>query len=97
MIPAAAHAAIADLSPLTTALVERYGPVAFGVVALLAIWRLIVGPELTASRAAMVTLATAAQANKEAAALSVEAARVSQATAQTLSQIADTLAKVRNV
>jgi len=85
--------AIAD--PLMQALVDRYGPIAFGIVMLVVVWRIIVAPELAASRAALASLATAAESNKAAAATSLQAAEVSKATAVTLQGAAQTLKEAR--
>lgn len=52
--PAAAFAPVTNEVGL---LIQAFGPVAFGVVALLIIWARIVGPELAAQREMMLTVA----------------------------------------
>jgi hypothetical protein len=50
-------AALAPLGNELGLLIQAFGPVAFGVIALLIIWARIVGPELAAQRQMMLTVA----------------------------------------
>lgn len=45
---------LAQTPDLPSIVVEKYGPIAFGVVALVVIWKVIVGPEMQKTRDASV-------------------------------------------
>jgi len=50
------------VTEVASAIVQYYGPLAFGVIALLIIWRHIIAPELSASRSAEAERAKVASA-----------------------------------
>lgn len=56
---AAAAATTTHGRPVFALLADRYGPIAFGFVALFAVWTVIIAPELERSRAASLITAAA--------------------------------------
>ncbi len=64
------------LSGLLNVLVSQYGTIAFGLVALLILWKVIVAPELEASRKSAETYAAAAESLKQASVSMEATARV---------------------
>ena len=74
---------------------KDYGPIAFGVVALIILWRVIVAPELTAQRAASsiqtATLNSASEELRETAASLRMTAETQRETANTMRQTSNAL------
>lgn len=61
-----------------------YGPIGFGLIAVIVLWRVIIAPELALQREGIQTLATIANATRETAASCNQAAEKAQDAAQIL-------------